>query len=206
MYADDTLIYTHGKNANSDVDTLNKELKEVDVWLHDNKLALNAKKCEFLMIGSRKRIKQASVPSVYIGQKQIQRVRKCKYLGVMLDEHLDWTAQTESLIKKVNKDIYLLKRIKAFINQKVALVFYKSVIQSKFDYCDIIWGTMGLGLKNRIQKLQNRALRTVMGVNFEFPTEYLYRDLKMDKLETRRKKRTLYVMYKIAHEMLPHYL
>ena len=122
----------------------------------------------------------------------------------MLDEHLDWTAQTESLIKKVNKDIYLLKRIKAFISQKVALVFYKSVIQSKFDYCDIVWGTMGLGLKNRIQKLQNHALRTVMGVNFEFPTEYLYRDLKMDKLETRRKKRTLYVMYKIAHEMLPH--
>ena len=109
----------------------------------------------------------------------------------MLDEHLDWTAQTESLIKKVNKDIYLLKRIKAFINQKVALVFYKSVIQSKFDYCDIILGTMGSGLKNRIQKLQNRALRTVMGVNFEFPTEHLYRELKMDKLETRRKKRTL---------------
>ena len=84
------------------------------------------------------------------------------------------------------------------------MLFYKSVIQSKFDYCDIVWGNMGIGLKNRLQKLQNRALRAVMGVNWEFPSESLYRELKIDKLEIRRKKRTFYTMYKIAHEMSPH--
>ena len=89
---------------------------------------LDAKKCEFLLIGSRKRIKTAVVPDVTIGMNTIQRVRCLKYLGIIIDEHLDWSAQVEALGKKIIRHIYLLKRIKQFIGQKVALLYYKSII------------------------------------------------------------------------------
>ena len=120
------------------VNTLNDELKSVDKWLTKNKLALNAKKCEFLLLGSRKRIKDAVVPDVTIRARKIQRVSCLRYLGIMIDEHLDWSTHVETLSNKIVRDIYLLKRIKQFIGQRIALLFYKSVIQSKLDYCDIV--------------------------------------------------------------------
>ena len=120
------------------VNTLNDELKSVDKWLTKNKLALNAKKCEFLLLGSRKRIKDAVVPDITIRARKIQRVSYLRYLGIMINEHLDWSTYVETLSNKIVRDIYLLKRIKQFIGQRMALLFYKSVIQSKFDYCDIV--------------------------------------------------------------------
>ena len=203
LYADDTCIYSSDKDAANIVNTLNDELKAVNKWLTRNKLALNAKKCEFLLIGSRKRIKTAVVPDVTIGMNTIQRVRCLKYLGIIIDEHLDWSAQVEALGKKIIRDIYLLKRIKQFIGQKVALLYYKSIIQSKFDYCDIVWGSIGKGYARKLQILQNRALRSVMSVNWTVSSDTVYNTLKVDKLEDRRIKRVLHFMYKIVYDMIP---
>ena len=74
LYADDTCIYVPDKDPCTVVNTLNNELKSVDKWLTKNKLALNAKKCEFLLLGSRKRIKDAVVPDVTIRARKLQRV------------------------------------------------------------------------------------------------------------------------------------
>ena len=204
LYADDTCIYVPDKDPRTVVTTLNDELKSVDKWLTKNKLALNAKKCEFLLLGSRKRIKDAVVPDVTIRARKIQRVSCLRYLGVMIDEHLDWSTHVETLSNKIVRDIYLLKRIKQFIGQRIALLFYKSVIQSKFDYCDIVWGNVGKGFARKLQILQNRALRTVMGVDWTVSSETVYNTLKVDRLEDRRIKRVLQFMYKVVHDMVPH--
>ena len=60
------------------------ELKSVDKWLTENKLALSAEKFEFLLLGSRKRIKDAVVPDVTIRARKIQRVSYLRYLGIMI--------------------------------------------------------------------------------------------------------------------------
>lgn len=58
-----------------------------------------------MLIGSRKRIRDAAVRDVTIGGNTIQRVRNLKYLGVMIDEHMGWSVQMETLRKKIVKDI-----------------------------------------------------------------------------------------------------
>ena len=74
-------------------------------WLKINKQVLNYKKCEFLLIGSKKRLKHAVVPDVLIQNIPISHVTHCKYLGVIIDEHLDWIKHTEYLGEKIAKDI-----------------------------------------------------------------------------------------------------
>ena len=87
----------------------------------------------------------------------------------------------------------------------MALLFYKSVIQSKFDYCDIVRGNvLGKGFARKLQILQNRALRTAMGVDWTVSSERVYNILKVDRLEDRRIKRVLQFMYKVVHDMVPH--
>ena len=76
-------------------------------------------------------------------------------------------------------------------------------MQSKFDYCDVIWGNLGKVFTDQLQNLQNRALRCVLNVDWRFSTELLYSKLNVKTLVTRRNERTLHVMYKIAHGLLP---
>ena len=122
---------------------------------------------------------------------------------LFINEHLDWVKHTEYLGKKIAKDIYLLKRIRPYITQETALTFYKSIIQSRFDYCSIIWGNAGKGTLDRLQKLQNRALRIILEVDWCFPSHNLCNILKIDNLSDRRNKQLLHMMYKIAHDMIP---
>ena len=99
--------------------------------------------------------------------------------------------------------MYLLKRILPFITKQTALIFYKSLIQSKFDYCDVIWGNLGKVLTDNIQKLQNRTLRCVLDVDWMYPSELIFNELEVKRLVERRNIRTLHTMYKIPYGMLP---
>ena len=97
-----------------------------------------------------------------------------------------------------------MKRIRPYIAQQTALIFYKSVIQSRFDYCSVIWGNAGKGSLDKLLKLQNRALRSVFNVDWSLSSSDLFRVLKVDNLSDRRYfKHVLHMMYKIAHEMTP---
>ena len=96
-----------------------------------------------------------------------------------------------------------MKRIRPYVTQQTALTFYKSVIQSKFDYCSIIWGNGRMRDLEKLQKLQNRALRAVLQAEWRFPRHELFNILKIDNLSIRRDKHVLHIMYKIVHEMAP---
>ena len=170
LYADDTCIYVENKNVDLVVNTLNKELTVVSKWLKNNRLVLNTAKCEFVLLGSRKRLKNVHPQNVSIESNVIHRVTHLKYLGIMIDECLNWNIQVEKIIKDITSSIYLLKRIRPYITQNSAMLFYKSIIQAKFDYCDVIWGNCGKGSLNRLQKLQNRALRIVLNVEWMYST------------------------------------
>ena len=43
---------------------------------------------------------------------------------------------------------------------------FKSIVQAYFDYCAQVWGSLGKTLSNKLQRLQNRAVRiNVQGYN-----------------------------------------
>ena len=209
LYADDTCLYYSCKDVNRLVGVLNEDLDRIHGWLVRNKLALNARKCEFLLLGSRRKLNAVSPPSVKIKDNIINRVTHCKYLGVQIDQHLDWVKHVECMQKKLHKCLYLLKRIRPFINKQMAMTFYKTIIQSKIDYCSVIWGNVAKTHADKLQKIQNRALRIIMRVNWRFPSETLFQIIQtefhdtIDQLFERCNKQMLCVMYKIVNGNLP---
>ena len=58
MFADDTDISFHGDSSVDIEQKLNTDLENVKKWLISNKLTLNAKKTEYMIIGSRNRSNQ----------------------------------------------------------------------------------------------------------------------------------------------------
>ena len=102
--------------------------------------------------------------------------------------------------------MYLLKRIRHCISQETALLFYKTIAQSKLDYCDVVWTNTKKQNVKKLQILQNRLLKTVMKVETRYSTQLIYENLSLDKLAQRRNKHVLHLMYKIAGQLTPEYL
>ena len=64
---------------------------------------------------------------------------------------------------------------------------YNALIQPYFDHCCEVWHTLGKGLSERLQKLQNRATRLIMNLKNEHGHSVLGRNsLGWELLEKRR--------------------
>ena len=102
-----------------------------------------------------------------------------KYLGIFIDENLRWQTHIDKLSKKVASGIGAIKRIliRAFVPPSTLLYIYNALIQSHFDYCNLVWGNCGETLFDRLQKLQKRAARILTFSSYDADANRLIRQL-----------------------------
>ncbi len=108
MYADDTAIVFTDSDPRSIQTALNQDLALVKNWLDENKLTLNAKKTKFMVFGTRRRLKKCRNIRINLENEEIERVETFKYLGVWLDEVLNFNAHVEKLSKKISSMMMMM--------------------------------------------------------------------------------------------------
>ena len=71
---------------------MNEELAIIDQWLTSNKLSLNAKKNKYSFFHkpSKKDDIPLMLPTLTISNHVIERQKFINFLGVLLDENLNW--------------------------------------------------------------------------------------------------------------------
>jgi hypothetical protein len=139
MFADDThLSFANNSIENIDL-KLNENLARVNQWLTANKLTLNTSKTEFMLIGSRQRLRtlQGS-PSLMIGEEPIKQVNYTKSLGVFIDHNLSWNIHIEKLCKKIASGIGALKQTRPFVPYHTLLSIFNSLVQPHFRNSKIV--------------------------------------------------------------------
>ena len=96
LFADDTNIYYESNDLKNLEKTVNLELKKLSLWLNINRLALNVSKTNFVIFRSHQKIPNHNV-TLLMNNKALQQKDHVKYLGVLLDQHLDWKYQIKML-------------------------------------------------------------------------------------------------------------
>ena len=208
MYADDTNISFSGPNLNDLQQRMNVQLNKLNCWLRANKLSLNVAKTEFMIIGSRQRLLTQNNDDihVYIDDKEINRVKHTKSLGLIIDGTLSWSEHINDLSKKISSGIGALKRIRQFIGHDTALKIYKVLIEPHFNYCNSLWGGLSKQLADKLQKVQNRAARVITNSNYETKSASIFSMLNWDNLFNNRKKHKAILMYKTINKLMLDYL
>ena len=64
-------------------------------------------------------------------------------------------------LKRLSPGQEQLKELEIFFQRLLSIVYTNALIQSQFDYCNIVWGNSGKTLFDRLQKLPNRAARVL---------------------------------------------
>ena len=206
IYADDTNLNTTieivtQNNMRADVNTiLNEELTNVNDWLKCNMLSLNVNKSKYMIF--HKPQKKIMNLKLKIDNTDIEKVSQFDFLGLTLNENLNWKSHIDKIANKISRSIGILNKHKHFIPIESKLHIYSSLILSHINFGILSWGFQC----ERIVKLQKRAVRIISLSKYNAHTEPIFKSLKLLKVTDIFKVQELKFYYRYTHRMLPSYL
>ncbi len=200
LYADDTEIYLSSKNCDDIVIKINLDLENIRKWMLRNKLQIHPTKSKYMFIGSAYNIKhKLSANPIFINNVPMPRTENYICLGVNIDERLTWEKHIDMICSKVSAGIGAIRRIRPFVSPATLKLIYNAIVQPYFDYCSPLWDNCGIGLRDRLQKFQNRAARVISGATYDVRSVDLIESLGWKNLELRRNYLKSVFMYKILN-------
>ena len=157
-FADDTHLLNFAKTVWSLCGRVNSDLRVLVSWLKANKISLNASKTEFVIFRSPwKRLD--SIPRLKLAGKVLTPSKWVKYLGVHLDEHLNWKHHVSTIAAKLRRANGAISKIRHYVPTKTLLNVYHAIFVSHVRYAAQIWALCDNTTTHRIQVLQNTAIR-----------------------------------------------
>ena len=76
-----------------------------------------------------------------------------RFLGVYIDEKLQWNEHIHQISAKVSKNIGILKKISHLLSTSVLLQLYNrpTLVLPYLNYCNMIWTAASESLLNKLQ-------------------------------------------------------
>ena len=180
-FADDTNLLLFDNSLKSLRKKINIDLKLLCHWLNANKISLNTKKTEYILF----RHKQKSVNfnlNVKLNGKKLYPSSYLKYLGIFLDENLNWKKHVSILSSKLRRANGALGKLRHFVFPKTLTSVYYAIFNSHLNYGSQVWGQNQNYVTNRILTLQKSAIRIMSNVPRRTHTAPLFHNLSILKL------------------------
>ena len=92
-------------------------MKNLTAWLNAKKISLNVKKSELVIFKHKKKKLECPI-RIKFSRKRLYPFNSTKYLGVKIDENLNWKDHTHDLATKLNRANALLFKIRNYVNFK----------------------------------------------------------------------------------------
>ena len=115
----------------------------------------------------------------------INQSNQSKSLGLIIDEDLSWKAHIHEISEKVSSGIGALKRVRPIVSIHTTIKIHKGLI----DYCSAEWDSLTQQLSEKLQKLQNRAIRVITNSSYNTSSRILLNSLGWDNLSVRSSHR-----------------
>ena len=139
FFADDTKIFFKDKCLNTLHDIINDELCNIATWFKLNQLSLHVKKTNFILFrGGHKSIKNSDL-CIQTDDVNVERVYQTKFVGVIINERLNWNDHIIAVCSKVSKNTGILYRTRKNLNVSTLMLLYQTPIQPYFEYCNVLW-------------------------------------------------------------------
>ncbi|GFQ66482.1 putative RNA-directed DNA polymerase from transposon BS [Trichonephila clavata] len=111
---------------------------------------------------------------LFYGDYQLQRTQEATYLGIVLDSRLSWNKQAsrvQAVGKTRNELLKRLSGVKWGTTQDLLCTTYKSYIRPAIQYGSELLVTASEAVQNKIETVQNNALRIITGGAFSTPIQ-----------------------------------
>ena len=209
LYADDSTFSivldnlsnnSHENSINSYDDktrSINIELQKIEVWLKSNRLCLNKSKTKYMIFHRGNEPKM----ELSIGDSSLEQVQDFQFLGITLNQRLDWSSHIEITARKVARGIGVLKRVKPYVPFSALKTLYYSLIHCHLQYQILNWGHDS----DMLLKLQKRAIRFLTSEDYLAHTEPLFKRCNILKVNDLYNLSIVKFYFNYLNDKLPAY-
>ena len=186
-FADDVLVYRHGRDRQEIAALVQQELNRVDGWCSEMNGKIHPDKASTLWCSLNNHAVKAVMPDVTIAGKAIKRDHVLRYLGIIFDRSLSGKDHISRVVQRSRKGLTALKTMAgAKMPQKVLLILYQALVVSVIEY--------GLGLLTlsnaqvkRLETIQNEGMRAILGCTKDTSAEAMRHLLDLPTATERHK-------------------
>lgn len=184
------------------VSNLEHDLKTLEQYFSQNIMTINTTKTTFMIFHSPQRRLEFEPTFKLFGQP-IRRVNEQKFLGIYLDQNLNWKAHISKLKKELSTIIGFLYHMRDLLDNKTKMMLYNALFHTKLTYAIETWGSSSKTQLKQLQSTQNRALKIVYKKPTRFPTTDLYQNVATSVLpvQAHHNYAVAVMTYKIKNEI-----
>ena len=194
LFADDTKVFREIQ-SDEDREKLQQDIDELLIWSKKWQLPFNESKCKVMHYGKTNRKADYN-----LGGVQIVEVSEEKDLGVTFDQQLSFGTNASKVVAAANSTLGLINRHFRHIETKPFMNLYKTLVRPKVEYCMTVAQPVYKKDKEKIERVQHRATKLVLGMENKDYSERLA-ELKLPSLEYRRKRADVMQTYKIMNNI-----
>nr|CAI5854676.1 unnamed protein product [Callosobruchus analis] len=193
-FADDTVIIVQGETWETVIKKSEIAVSNAMCWLEHSLLSLNIEKTKFLTFAHTSRtlptVQRLRIHNVNcdgletcVCGNKIERVESIKYLGVFLDQKLNWKDHIYYVTKKVRKLIHKFFELRHILSSKMLKIVYASLIESIITYGIVAWGGASKTSISPLQIAQKYVIKIMLLKNRRYPMELLFQVSKLLTVE-----------------------
>ena len=196
LFADDAVLYSEVSNVH-DVSLFQQDLDTLSCWAATWQMNFNLTKCN-IMSFTRSPLK---FPAGYrLCNSPLESISCHKYLGVFIQDNLEWDSHVKSVKHKAMKILGLLGRNFSGSSQYVKTQGYNSLVRPHVEYASAAWSPFEKQHIKALEAVQCCAIRFVCSDYSQFcSVTSMQHSLGWDTLEVRRHLNTATIMYKAVH-------
>ena len=196
LYADDACLTFSQSNLTVLQNAMNKELNLVNDWLKVNKLSVNYTKSNYLLFTNTKHKHKFNIN---INGNTLEQIKETNYLGVWIDDQLNWKKHLEMVHKKISKASYIITKIRHYVDLSTLKILYYSLVFPHINYCITVWGGIYKSSILPIINLQKKIVRIITKSSFTAHANPIFLELKILPIKYIHFLNSTILFHKITH-------
>ena len=201
MYADDTVVFTHGKTAEEAATKVTDVLENITSWLNNNCLQPNISKTVFMFFSKGHSI--ITEQDAFFSGRRLQVVSEYKYLGVHIDTNLNFKTHIKKVCNKVKFNLSNYRYIRNFLSSAAAKLYLHSMVLSHINYCLISWSNAHSTALKPLESLYKQALKTLDKKPFRYHHCHIVKKFNLFGWENLIVYKNVCLVYKITRGLAP---
>jgi len=120
---------------------------------------------------------------IKIGDEILKEKENVKFLGLYIDNKLNWQEHIKNLKSKLNSSIYAMNKVKRQLNTNILTTLYYTLIYPYIDYGITLWGSAYSTHLKKIMVMQKKSVRIIVKAKYNEHTDPIFKELKILRLE-----------------------
>ena len=164
---------------------MNLELGKISDWISSNYLSINVDKTVYLLFSGKKPTPPHMKLEIF--RKEVHLKTNTKFLGIYIDNKLNWKAHIQYATAKISCMIGIISKLQSCLTIPAMRTLYLSLVHNHLRYGLTFWGAANKSELNKIFILQKKMIRIIHRADYLAHTDPLFQRSFILKLNDMRR-------------------